>query len=137
MTRFNWQRTVLIALLPCATACGSSLRPQGRIAAVPSAPVQPIAQPASPEPAAAAPHRPATDPVLDLIAASEEHFHAGQRELEQGHVAAAKQEFNRAVDAILESPYGGRTEPRLREHFDQLIDRISAYEVKSLAQGDG
>src|SRR5204863_1230403 len=33
--------------------------------------------------------------------------------------------------------YGGRTEPRIREHFDRLVDRISAYEVKALAQGDG
>ena len=26
---------------------------------------------------------------------------------------------------------------RIREHFDRLIDRINAYEVTSLAQGDG
>ena len=38
---------------------------------------------------------------------------------------------------LLESPYGGRTEPRIREHFDRLVDRISTYEVKALAQGDG
>src|SRR6185503_4847975 len=38
---------------------------------------------------------------------------------------------------LLESPYGGRTEPRIREHFDRLVDRISTYEVKALAEGDG
>ena len=38
---------------------------------------------------------------------------------------------------LLESPYGARTEPRIREHFDRLVDRISAYEVKALAEGDG
>ena len=38
---------------------------------------------------------------------------------------------------LLESPYGGRTEPRIREHFDRLVDRISAYEVRALAEGDG
>ena len=27
--------------------------------------------------------------------------------------------------------------PRLREHFDRLVDRINAYEVTALAQGDG
>src|SRR6185503_10939216 len=57
--------------------------------------------------------------------------------LEQGHVEAAKQEFNRAVDELLESPYGARTEPRIREHFDRLVDRISTYEVRALATGDG
>src|SRR5438874_10688720 len=80
---------------------------------------------------------PAEDPVLTLIAASEQHFKAGQKELEQGHVDAAKQEFNRAVDVLLESAYGGRTEPRIREHFDRLVDRISTYEVRALAAGDG
>jgi membrane-bound lytic murein transglycosylase D len=28
-------------------------------------------------------------------------------------------------------------EPRIREHFDRLIDRISTYELKALAEGDG
>ena len=37
----------------------------------------------------------------------------------------------------MESSYGGRTEPRIREHFDRLVDRISAYEIKALAAGDG
>ena len=38
---------------------------------------------------------------------------------------------------LLESPYGARTDARLREHFDRLVDRINAYEVTALAQGDG
>jgi membrane-bound lytic murein transglycosylase D len=79
----------------------------------------------------------AEDPVLALIAESDRHFRLGQRELDLGHVEAAKLEFNRAVGVLLESPYGGRTEPRIREHFDRLVDRISTYEVKALAEGDG
>ena len=54
-----------------------------------------------------------------------------------GHFEAAKREFDKAVSILLESPYGGRTEPRIREHFDRLVDRISAYEVQALAEGDG
>jgi len=30
-----------------------------------------------------------------------------------------------------------RSEPRIREHFDRLVERISAAELTSLAQGDG
>jgi membrane-bound lytic murein transglycosylase D len=77
------------------------------------------------------------DPVLTLIAQSDAHFKAGQRDLELGHVGAAKVQFDRAINVLLESSYGGRTEPRIREHFDRLVDRISTYEVKALAQGDG
>ena len=77
------------------------------------------------------------DPVTELIAVSTLHFEAGQRELDLGHLDSAKRHFNRALEVLLESPFGGRTELRVREHFDQLVERISAYEVTALAQGDG
>ena len=56
---------------------------------------------------------------------------------ELGHLEKARAEFDRAIEVLLESPYGARTEPRLREHFDRLVDRINAHEVTALAQGDG
>jgi membrane-bound lytic murein transglycosylase D len=96
---------------------------------------QPIAEVQSAPVAVAA--KPPSDPVLDLIAVSTRHFESGQRELQDGHLETAKNEFNRALDVLLESPYGARTEPRIREHFDRLVERISAYEVTALAQGDG
>ena len=110
-------------------ACGGATR---RVAVTPPpVPVQP------PQPVAVAPPPPPEDPVVNLIALSEQHFLAGQRELEQGHVEGARLEFDKAVNVLLESNYGGRSEPRIREHFDRLVDRISAYEVKALAEGDG
>ena len=132
MHRFQWQRLVPLALIPLVAACGSSRRPQAVVVTpVPSAALAPAVEAAPP------PVVPVEDPVVTLIAASDRHFKAGQTELEEGHVEAAKQEFNRAVDVLLESPYGGRTEPRVREHFDRLVDRISTYEVRALATGDG
>jgi membrane-bound lytic murein transglycosylase D len=77
------------------------------------------------------------DPATELIAVSTLHFEAGEAELALGHLDSAKSQFNRALEVLLESPYGGRTEPRVRDHFDQLVERISAYEVTALAQGDG
>src|SRR5206468_8257705 len=102
-------------------------------AAVPAAP----AAINTPSVQTALPVIPIEDPVLTLIASSDRYFKAGEKELEQGHFEAAKQEFNHAVDVLLESPYGARTEPRIREHFDRLVDRISTYEVRALATGDG
>ena len=132
MHGFQWQRLVPLALIPLVAACGSSRRPQAVVVTpAPSAVLTPVPEAAAPQPA------PVEDPVVALIAASERHFKAGQTELEEGHVEAAKQEFNRAVNVLLESPYGGRTEPRIREHFDRLVDRISTYEVRALATGDG
>jgi membrane-bound lytic murein transglycosylase D len=131
-----WQRRALIALLPFVAACGSSGRTQP-LAVRPTAdvPAQTTVQQSAP--AATSQPVPVEDPVLTLIATSDRHFKAGQKELEQGHFEAAKQEFNGAIDVLLESPYGARTEPRIREHFDRLVDRISTYEVRALATGDG
>jgi membrane-bound lytic murein transglycosylase D len=103
-----------------------------------------VARPVAPSPVAVAqtapvarPAQPVSDPVLDLIALSTRHFETGQKELQDGHLESAQTEFNRALDVLLESPFGARTEPRIREHFDRLVERITAYEVTALAQGDG
>ena len=127
----QWRHLAILTLLPVVGACGSQTQKlvvtPGHAAAVH------VSVPATVE----VPQAPVEDPVLALIASSDRYFKAGQKELEQGHVEAAKQEFNRAVDVLLESTYGGRTEPRIREHFDRLVDRISTYEVRALATGDG
>jgi membrane-bound lytic murein transglycosylase D len=93
----------------------------------------PAAAPAAPAPQP----KPLLDPVVALIAQSTRHFETGQRELQEGHLGSARTEFNRSLEVLLESTYGARTERRIREHFDRLVERISAYEVTALAQGDG
>ncbi|MEN3338624.1 MAG: rane-bound lytic murein transglycosylase [Acidobacteriota bacterium] len=108
-------------------ACGSNPKPKA--AAVPA----PAPRPAPP--AAAVPAPP--DPIATLIETSRKHFEAGEHELKVGHLEQARAEFDIAVDVMLDSPYGARTDARTREHFDRLIDRINAYEVTALAQGDG
>lgn len=90
----------------------------------------------SASPAASTP-APQADAVADLIALSTSHFDRGQKELREGHLEMAKAEFNRSLEVLLESRYGARTDPRIREHFDRLVERISAYELTALAQGDG
>jgi membrane-bound lytic murein transglycosylase D len=133
MVRAKLARHLIVALLPLVAACGSSVRHAGPSIGPFPTPGPSAALPDAPVP----PAPPAQDPVLVLIAQSEEHLRAGEEELKVGHAEAAKQEFDLAVNVLLESSYGGRTEPRIREYFDRLVDRISAYEVKALAQGDG
>ena len=118
----------LAIVLMVASACGSN----PKIQKSPVAPA-PAAAPVAPAQAPA----PAPDPVAALIQTSQDHFAAGERELKLGHLERARVEFDRAVDVLLESPYGARTDARMREHFDRLIDRINAHEVTALAQGDG
>ena len=56
---------------------------------------------------------------------------------ENGHLSAARTAFDRAVDVLLESPGGARSNPQLSAHFDRLIERISGHELTALAQADG
>ncbi|PWT85291.1 MAG: hypothetical protein C5B57_03240 [Blastocatellia bacterium] len=136
MTRSPWQSRFTFALVFGITfvgiACGSKLKTQ---APVVTPAVPPSVQAAEAATTSVPPFL--EDPVLTLINSSNDHFLTGQKELAVGHVGGAKQEFNRAIDILLESPYGGRTEPRIREHFDRLVDRISNYEVMALGEGDG
>jgi membrane-bound lytic murein transglycosylase D len=107
----------------CASGSGTSVK------VMPQAPAPVVV--AAPAPA------PAPDPIAILIATSDRHFDAGQKELALGHLERAKSEFNLALDTLLESTDGARTNPRLREHFDRLVDRISILEQAALTTGDG
>ena len=130
MTTRAWlPAAAAVGIAAVLAGCGSNPRPQS------PAPV--TSRPAAALPAAPAPAPVPHDPIATLIQTSQSHFEAGERELKMGHLERARVEFDRAVDVLLESPYGARTDARLREHFDRLVDRINAYEVTSLAQGDG
>ena len=101
--------------------------------------------PVAPPPAAAAPAplpprpaaAPAVDPIEALIAESNRHFDVGQREMQAGHLEAARLEFNRALELVMQWSTGPRSDPRLRDHFDRLVERVSAVEILALAEGDG
>jgi len=88
-------------------------------------------------PAQSAPAPPAVDPVLELLAGADRHFEEGRNELTLGHLSRAKTAFNEALELLLESPQGARSDPRVKEHFDRLVDRIAALELTALATGDG
>ena len=120
-------RTALTGALLCALGVFTASC-AARETSAPSA-LPPFPVPASASvPAAPAPQPvPQPDPAVELIALSTRHFETGQRELQQGHLDAAKAQFNEALEALLESPLGGRSEPSVREHFDRLVERISAY----------
>src|SRR5438046_2533305 len=84
-------------------ACATHVTAPSQAPAPPVAVLAPASIVAIPEPAAL------SDPIADLIAVSSQHFEAGQHEVQLGHLNAAKTEFNRALDVLLESPFGART----------------------------
>jgi peptidoglycan lytic transglycosylase D len=134
MTLRHW---LPVAALICASlsasgvGCGGSLRTAGATLAPPAsifAPVTPLQKVA---------FTAVQDPVTSLIAESRSHFTEGEQELAVGHLDQARKAFDLSVDVLLQSPYGARSEPHIREYFDRIVERISAYEVSALAKGDG
>lgn len=123
---------IAFALAVLAASCGGAVTATKPALAPAAAPL--------PGPIVAASQAPAPapgDPIQELIATSQGLFDKGQRELQLGHLDQAKVQFNLALDVLLESPYGARTNARIQEHFDRLVDLISAYELRALVQGDG
>lgn len=77
------------------------------------------------------------DPIEALVVTSREHLADGEDELGIGHLEQARAEFNAALEVLLAAPGGVTSDPRLRECFHELVERISACELGALAAGDG
>jgi membrane-bound lytic murein transglycosylase D len=78
-----------------------------------------------------------SDPVRDLLEAADRRFEDGRHQLSLGHLAQAKTAFNASLEVLLAAPEGARSDARVREHLDRLVDRIAALELTALATGDG
>ena len=128
MTIRAWLPSMAVIGVALSAGCGSN-NPKPQAPKTPPPPPAPVA-PVTPVPAP-------VDPITALISTSQQHYETGERELKVGHLDRARSEFDRALDVLLESPYGARADARLRAHFDRLVDRINAQEMTSLAQGDG
>ncbi len=128
-SRFWLPAAALIGVSLSIVGCGRTAKPV-HPTVTPARPPAPVVA-EDPQPA------PVQDPVTVLINESQQHFLDGERERGLGHLEQAKKSFDAAIDVLLKSPYGARSEPRIRRQFDLLVERISAYEITALAQGDG
>lgn len=67
--------------------------------------------------------------VTQLIARAEDHFRKGKLNLDDNKREAARDEFDRAVDTILESGLDVRANRRLQTFYLELVERIYREEV--------
>lgn len=68
-------------------------------------------------------------PYAGFISRAEAGFARGKGLLTEGRLREAREEFDRALDAILESGFDLRDEARLRLYYDRLVERIYREEV--------
>ena len=67
--------------------------------------------------------------ITQIIARAEDHFRKGKLNLEDSKREQARQEFDKAVDSILESGYDVRASQKLQTYYLELVERIYREEV--------
>src|SRR2546421_1078583 len=67
--------------------------------------------------------------VSDVISRAEDHFRKGKLNLEENRHDQARDEFDKAVDSILESGLDVRASQRLQSFYLELVERIYREEV--------
>jgi membrane-bound lytic murein transglycosylase D len=70
--------------------------------------------------------------VTQIISRAEDHFRKGKLNLEDSKRNEARQEFDRAVDSILESGFDVRASQRLQTYYLELVERIYREEVPTV-----
>src|SRR5215216_7789747 len=67
--------------------------------------------------------------VTKIVEDAEKHFRLGELNLKDQKRQAAREEFDKAVDAVLESGMDVRSNPRLNRYYVELVERVYRYEV--------
>ena len=67
--------------------------------------------------------------VNEIINRAEDRFKKGELNLKDNKRQAAREEFDKAVDVVLESGINVRANPRLETYYLQLVEKIYRYEV--------
>ncbi|HKW76345.1 MAG TPA: transglycosylase SLT domain-containing protein [Terriglobales bacterium] len=80
---------------------------------------------------------PPADPVEATIAEAEKAYNSGETNYKAGHLDAAKQDFNDAVDILMQGPVDIRDDDRLQQEFDKITDEINRMEMAAFKEGDG
>jgi membrane-bound lytic murein transglycosylase D len=83
------------------------------------------------------PEQEKADPVPAIIAEAEKAYETGQADYKAGHLDAAKQDFNHAVDVLMQGPVDVKSDDRLQAEFDKITDEINKLEMVAFKEGDG
>jgi membrane-bound lytic murein transglycosylase D len=73
--------------------------------------------------------------VTQVIERAESHFNQGKLNLDDQKFEAARAEFDKAVDTLLESGLDVRAHPRLQTYYLQLVERVYRLEVPAQQSG--
>jgi membrane-bound lytic murein transglycosylase D len=123
-----------ILLAGCAPSKTASIPPD----AVPedTAPALP-APTTAPTPAQSAQQTFHQQRVEQIIQQVEKAYANGEAAYRKGHLTEAKAEFDRAVDLMLTGGLDIKSEPKLQDEFDRIVDQVNSLEMEALKLGNG
>jgi membrane-bound lytic murein transglycosylase D len=75
--------------------------------------------------------------VQELINKAEGAYRSGVDSYRAGHLDAARESFDSAVDLMLTSGIDIKTDPQLSDEFDHLLSAVNSLEMAALKQGNG
>ncbi len=116
---------------PPEHAKSQTATPAAPQSAGPSAPSDSVPEQAAAPTAAPAPVQEAATPstapdaVAELIAHAEKEYQAGLANYQAGQTDAAKQNFDNAFNALLDSNLDVRSDPRLQQEFDRMVAGVN------------
>jgi peptidoglycan lytic transglycosylase D len=136
------------AVVLATTACQSSHRsanllPAAQATAPPLTAATKPAEPANAAPASTqdvtsdAKVKPAVDPVAQLISRVEKEYQAGQDSTQAGQQDAAKEQFDRAFNLLMDSKLDVQGDPRLKAEYDKVLAGVNSVEEQALQQSGG
>src|SRR5262249_8292113 len=71
--------------------------------------------------------------IQRVIERSTGHFQAAEASFKDGNFDKARREYDRAVDTVLEAGIDVRSDPRLYQHYQNLIERIYQRQMTLMA----
>jgi membrane-bound lytic murein transglycosylase D len=84
-----------------------------------------------------APQPPALSPTERLARQVEATFAAGEKEYKDGHLSAARVQFDRSLDMLLESGQDIQGNARLSDLYDKIVSTVHSAELIAFREGDG
>ena len=133
----------VIALVLGSVACQTAQRPAALVPTAKSSapPLNANSTQSSPHPETAPASQTDTtakaDAVADLIALVEKEYKLGEENYKAGHLEAAKENFDRGFNLLLSSSLDVRTDERLQQEFDRILNGANGLELQALQEGDG
>jgi len=95
----------------------------------------PLTDPKRPQPKSLLP--PVPEGKAYLVQKVQEKFASGEKNFKDGHLEAARKDFDDAVDWMLESGYDPESDPALSAAFHHVVDTVYAYELQAFRGGEG